>query len=161
VAVIGASERTDSMGAWALTNLARGGYKGDLYAVNPAYEELHGLRCYPSLSSLPSVPELLIFAVADHRIEAALDEAIALGIPAAVLMSSLHLDEDTQPALKARVQKKCAAAGMLVCGANGMGFYNVIARIFMMMTAPCSSTRGHSRAAARQRTAQPCLKVRR
>lgn len=113
------------MGAWSLTNLERGGYTGDIYLVNPAYTELKERRCYAALSELPEVPDLLIFAVADHRIEAVLDEAINLGVPAAVLMSSLNLDEDTVPALKARVQKKAADAGMLVCGANGMGYYNV------------------------------------
>jgi acyl-CoA synthetase (NDP forming) len=40
-------------------------------------------------------------------------------------MSSLHLDNDKEPLLKDRVRQKIHAAGMLVCGANGMGFYNV------------------------------------
>src|SRR5690606_24132475 len=77
------------------------------------------------LADLPAVPELLIFGVADTRVEALLDEAIALGIPAAVLMSTLTLDEDTTPDLRERVRAKSRAAGMLVCGANGMGFYNI------------------------------------
>jgi acyl-CoA synthetase (NDP forming) len=59
------------------------------------------------------------------RIEQALDEAIKLAVPAAVLMSSLHLDNDQEPLLKDRVRQKIHAAGMLVCGANGMGFYNI------------------------------------
>jgi acetate---CoA ligase (ADP-forming) len=125
VAVVGASARPDSMGEWALTNLLRGGFTGDLCPVNPRHEELQGLKCYGRLAELPQVPELLIFAVADARVEALLDEAIALGIPAAVLMSPLVLDRDTTPRLDDRVRAKVREAGMLVCGANGMGFYNV------------------------------------
>jgi acyl-CoA synthetase (NDP forming) len=125
VAVIGASGRADSLGEWSLKNLLKGGYKGDIYPVNSGYEELQGLRCYPSVADLPAVPELAIFGVGDKTIEAALDEVIAAGIPAAVIMSTLALDNDQSPVLKERVQQKILDAGMLVCGANGMGFYNV------------------------------------
>ncbi|HEX2138195.1 MAG TPA: CoA-binding protein, partial [Woeseiaceae bacterium] len=122
---MGASARSGSMGEWTLTNLLRGGFAGDIYPVNPRHDELQGLKCFGRLPELPQVPDLLIFAVADSRVEALLDEAIALGIPAAVLMSPLVLDEDTTPDLRERVRRKILKAGMLVCGANGMGFYNV------------------------------------
>ncbi len=125
VAVVGASKRTDSIGEWALKNLAKGGYKGRIYAVNPRYQEVQGHRCYASLADLPDTPDLVIFAVGDQRLEAALDEAIAAGVAAAVIQSTLVIDNDTTPPLKERVQKKIVDAGMLVCGANGMGFYNI------------------------------------
>jgi acyl-CoA synthetase (NDP forming) len=125
VAVVGASSREHSMGAWALRNLARGGFAGELYPVNPAYEELAGKTCFAKLADLPRTPDLVIFALGDQRIEQALDEAIAMAVPAAVLMSSLYLDDDDDPPLKKRVADKIRRAGMLVCGANGMGFYNV------------------------------------
>ena len=125
VAVVGASARPDSMGEWSLLNLERGGFEGAIYPINPGYDELRGLRCYPDLASLPETPDMVMFAVGDHRLETSLDDAIACGIPAAVMMSSLYLDDDTTPDLRARVKKKIDAAGMLVCGANGMGFYNV------------------------------------
>lgn len=123
--MLGASARPDSLGEWSLTNLLRGGFAGPVYPVNPRYEELQGVRCYGRLADLPEVPELVIFGVADGRVEALLDDAIALGVPAAVIMSTLILDEDTTPNLRERVQRKVRDAGMLVCGANGMGFYNV------------------------------------
>jgi len=125
VAIVGASARAGSMGDWALTNLLKGGFGGAVYPINPRYEELQGHRCFASLSALPAVPELVIFAVSDQRIEAVLDEAIALGVPAAVVHSSAILDDDQPPVLRDRLQKKILAAGMLVCGVNGMGFYNV------------------------------------
>jgi acyl-CoA synthetase (NDP forming) len=125
VAVVGASERCDSLGEWSLTNLRKGGYAGNIYPVNPHYEELQGWKCYASVGALPEVPDLAIFGVGDQRIEAALDEAIAAGVPAAVIMSTLVIDDDVSPALRDRVQARIDASGILVCGANGMGFYNV------------------------------------
>lgn len=125
VAILGASARTDSLGEWALKNLLIGGYKGRIYPVNPNYDELQGHPCFASMAELPETPELVIFAVSDQRIEASLDEAIAAGIPAAVIQSTLYIDDDVEPPLRERMQRKIRDAGMLVCGANGMGFYNV------------------------------------
>ncbi len=125
VAVVGASRRADTIGYWALANLQKGGYKGRVYPVNPRYESVEGQVCHASVAALPEVPELVVFAVSDQRLEAVLDEAIAAGIPAAVIQSTLVLDDDSQPPLKQRVQEKIRRAGMLVCGANGMGYYNV------------------------------------
>ena len=130
VAIVGASGRVDSLGEWSLTNLLKGGYAGAIYPVNPNYPELQGVRCYGALSELPETPDLVIFGVGDHAIEAALDEAIAAGARAAVIQSPLVLDDDATPNLKARISEKVRAAGMLVCGANGMGFYNVRDRVW-------------------------------
>lgn len=130
VAIVGASERADTIGNWALTNLRKGGYKGRVHLVNPNYKTVAGERCFPSIADLPEVPQLVIFAVSDTRIEGVLDEAIAAGVPAAVIQSTLVTDNDTDPPLKQRVQKKIKAAGMHVCGANGMGFYNVRDRVW-------------------------------
>jgi acyl-CoA synthetase (NDP forming) len=125
IAIVGASARPGSMGDWSLQNLLRGRFAGAIYPVNPRYPELHGLRCHAEFSELPAVPDLAIFCVGDARIEQALDEAIAAGVPAVLLMSALVLDNDGTPSLKARVQKKVRDAGVLACGANGMGFYNI------------------------------------
>lgn len=113
------------MGEWALENLLRGGFDGAIYPVNPRYDELRGHRCYAALDELPEIPDLVIFALGDSRLEQALDDAVASSVPAAVIMSSLYLDDDVTPNLRDRVQEKINDAGMLVCGANGMGFYNI------------------------------------
>ena len=125
IAVVGASARADSFGQWSLKNVLRGKYSGDVYPINPNYDELQGHRCYGNLTELPQTPDLVIFGVGDTRIELALDEAIAVGVPAVVIMSTLHLDDDTTPNLKDRVQKKLIDAGIVACGANGIGFYNI------------------------------------
>lgn len=130
VAVIGASARADSMGWWALENLRRGGYPGAVFPVNPKHAELGGRRCYARVTELPELPDLAIFAIGDRNVEAALDDVIRAGIPAAVIMSSLAIDGDRAPKLAVRVGAKIAEAGLIVCGANGMGFYNVRDRVW-------------------------------
>lgn len=113
------------MGDWFLRNLERGGFPGNIYPVNPGYEEIRGYQCYASISDLPETPDVAMFAIGDHRLEQSLDDAIDKGIPAAVIHSSIIVDDDEDPPLRERIRKKTGEAGMLICGGNGMGFYNI------------------------------------
>ena len=122
VAVVGATPRAGAVGNEVLVNLLKGEFAGTLSAINPNYPDVLGIPCYPSLTDLPQAPQHVIFAVGDRHIEAALDVAIALDIPAATIYSSLVLTED--PDLQQRITAKVQAAGMLLAGANGMGIYN-------------------------------------
>ena len=124
IAILGASERDGTVGRQLILNLQRGGYSGALYAINPGREAVFGLPCYPRLADLPETVEQVIFAVADSRVEAALDETIAHGALAVTLFSTLVLEGDTAPDLRERVQAKIRQSGLLLCGANGMGYYN-------------------------------------
>jgi acyl-CoA synthetase (NDP forming) len=124
IAVVGASEREATVGRNTIENLQKGGFEGRLYAVNPGRSSVLGVPCFPALANLPEPVEHVIFAVADERLEAALDEAIAHGVRAATIMSTLVIAGDRTPPLRERVLAKIRAASLVVCGANGMGFYN-------------------------------------
>ena len=76
VAVLGATERTGTVGRITVSNLLKGGFNGALFAVNPRYQSVCGVPCFPSLAALPEPVEHVIFAVSDERIEAALDDAL-------------------------------------------------------------------------------------
>jgi acyl-CoA synthetase (NDP forming) len=120
IAVVGASEREHSVGRQTVENLLTGGYEGELFAVNPGYDAVLGVPCFADMASLPRSIEHVIFAIGDAGIEAALDDAIAHGVKAATIMTGLLLEEG----LRERMADKVRESGLLVCGANGMGFYN-------------------------------------
>ena len=124
IAVLGASERHLSVGWQSVHNLLAGGFEGNIYPLNPAYDIVQGLPCYPDLVALPETVDHVIFAISDQRIEAALDEVINHGARAATIMSQLIIEDDAVPRLQQRVEKKIRESGLLVCGANCMGFYN-------------------------------------
>jgi acyl-CoA synthetase (NDP forming) len=124
IAVLGATEREGTVGRITVENLLKGGFEGGLYAINPGRKSVLGVPCYPSLSELPEPVEHVIFAVADTRMDAALDDVIAHGARAATMMSSLVIAGDAEPPLRERLLAKIRRSGLLVCGANGMGFYN-------------------------------------
>ncbi len=124
VAVVGASARPGSPGNETLVNLRKGGFPGDIYAVNPRLDAIDGLPCYDSLADLPSVPQHVVMAVGDRRLEACLDEAIALGVEAVSIFSALQSVDDVSPPLRERVRQKAMRAGVLLHGGNCMGLFN-------------------------------------
>jgi acetyltransferase len=51
VALVGATERPGSVGATVLRNLREGGFKGQLYPVNPKYDSIGGLQAWPDVAA--------------------------------------------------------------------------------------------------------------
>lgn len=60
VAVFGASDRPESVGANALQNLLKAGYQGALYPINPKHDTVQNQACYKNIADLPEIPELAV-----------------------------------------------------------------------------------------------------
>jgi acetate---CoA ligase (ADP-forming) len=127
VAVVGASARPGSFGDTLVGQLLAGGYRGAVQLVNPRYREVAGRPCVASLAELPGPVDLAVLAVPNAALEAQLQAAAGRGIPAAVIFASC-LDPEPPPSgppLADRLRAIAGAAGMAVCGGNGMGFFNL------------------------------------
>lgn len=125
VAIVGASGQQGALGQRLLSYLIAGGYKGRIYPVNPRYQTLQNLTCYPDLASIPERVDCAAFAVSDERIEAALADAAAAGVRGAVAYGRMHEPPGRGgPDRPARLAAIARGAGMALCGANCMGFIN-------------------------------------
>tara|TARA_B100001250_G_scaffold146054_1_gene125018 strand:- start:2386 stop:4473 length:2088 start_codon:yes stop_codon:yes gene_type:complete len=124
IVIVGATT-SGGMGSRVIKNLQQGGFKGKLYGLHPKNEDAFGVPCYPDFKSLPEKVEHAIFAVSDERVEGLVDAAIEAGVKAMSMMSMLYLDDDQKPYLKDRIQTKLKEANILLCGANGMGFFHI------------------------------------
>ena len=134
VAVVGASVKPASLGAAMMAELRRGGYEGDVFPVNPGYEEVDGYRCYPSIGEVPGPVDLAILGVANQRLERALTDVAGAGARSAVTFSSLHEEPSEMPSpdaapLRDRLAAIAHTHGMALCGGNGMGFCNEAFRL--------------------------------
>ncbi len=130
LAVVGASTRPGSVGNEVIRQLRHGGFTGGLYPINPRYDSVEGLACYGSLSELPEIAEHVVLAVPNPAVEDTLKTAIERGAKAATIYSSLYLPEDSDPPLTRRIAAIAKEAGIALCGANGMGYYNFADRIW-------------------------------
>ena len=124
IVIVGAST-SGGMGSRLIKNLQHGGFKGKLFGLHPKNKEAFGVPCYPDFKSLPEKVDHAIFAVSDQRIEGLIDAAIEADVKAMSIMSMLFIDDDKEPYLKDRIQLKLKDADILLCGANGMGFFHI------------------------------------
>ncbi len=130
VAVIGASAREGSVGRQTLVELLEGGFDGEVYPVNPRYEEILGLRCYPTIAEVGRPVDLAIVAVGNAGLEDALRGAAEAGAASAVIFASAHEEpREGVPPLTERLARIAREHGMALCGANCMGFVNLERRL--------------------------------
>lgn len=61
LALIGASENPESLAFRLFTRLREGGF--EVIPINPNYQTIAGVPCFPSLSKLKTPPEVVIFMV--------------------------------------------------------------------------------------------------
>ncbi|HHT51223.1 MAG TPA: CoA-binding protein [Eubacteriaceae bacterium] len=77
-AVIGVTPNKEKFGYKIWKVLLNNGY--ETFAINPKYNEIEGIKCYPSLKDLPVKPEVIDFVVPPKITLAAVEEAKELGI---------------------------------------------------------------------------------
>ena len=126
VAVVGASERPEAIGTRVIRNLRLMSFQGPIYPVNPRYDELAGLLCYPSLSALPQRVDAAFLAVPATAGPALLREAGACGIKAVFINANGYADGDESGvALQAEIEAIAREYGIAVAGPNNLGLVNV------------------------------------
>lgn len=80
------------------------------YPVNPAYDEVLGERCYPSLADLPEVPDIVDIFRRPEAIPGVVEEAIEIGAKVVWFQLGLRHDEAARRAREAglvAVQNRC------------------------------------------------------
>src|SRR5712692_177351 len=123
IAVVGASQR-GGRGANVIANLRDCGFAGEIFAVNPRYQEILGYRCFASVSDLPAAVDCLVVAVAADAACDVLEEAHARGIRAAIVLAAGFGEGGHGEARAARL-RSLADQGMCICGPNCFGLVNV------------------------------------
>lgn len=126
VAIVGASGRAGNPFARPLHFLCRYDFAGDIFPVNPNYEELAGLTCYPSLEEVPAPVDLVLSMVPAAQTIDLVRECGRLGVGAVIIFASGFAE--TGEAGRARQDELAAAAvesGVRVIGPNCQGVVNV------------------------------------
>jgi acyl-CoA synthetase (NDP forming) len=124
IAVVGASQRR-GRGTNVIAHLQNHGFKGEIFAVNPRYDEVLGCKCYPAVADLPASVECVVVATSADTACDVLEQAYARGIRAAIVLAS-GFGEGGHDAGKTRARRVRALAeqGMSICGPNCMGIVN-------------------------------------
>ncbi len=115
VAVVGASPRAGSFGERMVIEAMRGSAR--VHLVNPRYQQIGEMPCFPSLSAIDEPVDLVLLGVPDTALLDQLAAAADAGARSAVLFGSAH-------GLRDEVRALAQGAAMALCGAGCMGFVN-------------------------------------
>ncbi len=136
VAVVGATPEPYSGGRYLLINLTLG-YQGPVYPVNPKYDEILGLRCYPRVSGIDGPLDLALIFVPAQAVPQVLEECVKKGVRGAIIESSGFAE--VGPEGKA-LQDQCVAiarkVGMRLWGPNCMGLIDTSRRYIFSFIIP-------------------------
>ncbi len=128
VAVIGASADAAKTSGRPVAYLRKHGYDGDIYPVNPRYESIDGLPCYPDVASLPQAPDVGIVLLGAERAHLAVRDLASRGTSAAIVLASGYAETGEEGAQR-QTQLIEAAGSMRLLGPNTIGLVNLTDRI--------------------------------
>ena len=63
IAVIGASNKPDTVGNALISNLLHGGFEGKVYPVNLRHDQILGLPSYSRIDKVPEKVDLAVIAI--------------------------------------------------------------------------------------------------
>lgn len=137
IAVVGASESTDSWAPEIHRSLEHVGFSGDLYPVNPKYDEIWGRRCLGSPRELPRGVDLAVLVVPARVAVGMIDDLAAVGVRGVMVVSSGFAEAGEEGrALQASLRERAMAHGLPVLGPNVEGFVNHVERVAPYGTTP-------------------------
>ena len=88
IALIGATDRENSIGKIVMDNLLIGEEKRTVYPINPNRETILGRKCYPDVTKLPETPEMAIIVTPAATVADAVEKCARAGTKAIVIASA-------------------------------------------------------------------------
>ncbi len=125
VAVIGATDRADTVGRTVLQNLLAPAFHGRVYPVNPQRSEILGAKAYKSIHDVPETVDLAVLATPAVTIPALIAECIAAKVKSAVVISAGFKERGAEGiALEQQIQEQLRQSPMRLIGPNCLGVMN-------------------------------------
>jgi acetate---CoA ligase (ADP-forming) len=135
IAVVGASRQKDTIAYQILSNLVTWGFNGPVYPVNPHADQIHSIKCWPSVSAIPDPVDLAVIVVPKHLVLGVVDECGRKGAKGLVVITAGFAEVggegvQREHELLALVRRY----GMRMVGPNCMGVLNTDPAVSMLAT---------------------------
>ncbi|MCW2848863.1 MAG: CoA-binding domain protein [Marmoricola sp.] len=146
VAVIGASRRSDTIGALLVRNLVLGDYAGRVYVVNPAADAVAGMPAYATVSDIPGDVDVAIVAVPAESVQDVVLDCAAKGVHGLIVISSGFAETGEEGRKRQRKLVGMARSyGLRLIGPNCLGVINTASDVSLNASlAPVMPPRGRA-----------------
>jgi len=123
-AIVGASPKEGKAGNIILKNF-KNRFKGKLFAVNPNYSEVLGIKCYPSVKDIPEEVDLVVVSVPAKCVPDIIKDSVEKNVKLAVIISAGFSETGEEGRkLEEKILEYIKDSGLRVIGPNGMGLYD-------------------------------------
>ncbi|MCD6264931.1 MAG: acetate--CoA ligase family protein [Deltaproteobacteria bacterium] len=133
VAVIGASEVPGKASERRTRSLIEGGYRGDIYLINPKRAELFGRKAYPSITEIDGEVDLVMIVVAPRFLTSAVADSVKMGAKGIIIITAgLGESGEEGKKIEAEILDEAARTGAFVIGPNCSGMFSSSADINLL-----------------------------
>jgi acetyltransferase len=126
IAIVGATPRMQYGGRFLAAAL-KAKDRIRVYAVNPRYDEIMGVKSYPSVTDLPEAPDVVAVVVPWDQVLDVLQESHRKGAGSAIVISAGFAERgvDDRRDLQGELGAFASTSGMRISGPNCLGLANV------------------------------------
>ena len=125
VAVVGSLREGYFGGYVVIKTLLNAGFEGRIYPVNPSYQEVLGLKAYPSIKEIPEKIDLVLIMINRRFVPNVLRECAGKGIKAVIVVADGFAERDEEGAkLQNEIVEIARKAGIRIIGPNTAGIVN-------------------------------------
>jgi acetate---CoA ligase (ADP-forming) len=147
IAVLGASPDLHRIRGRLLHQLRENGFPGRILPINPSYQEIDGLACYPSIGAVSGGVDLALVAIPAAGVAAAVEECARAGVRNTLIISSGFAEEGgTASDMQAELLAVTQRTGIRACGPNCEGYYNALGRVATTFSPTVETKEDDSRA---------------
>ncbi|MBH8564169.1 bifunctional acetate--CoA ligase family protein/GNAT family N-acetyltransferase [Nostoc sp. CENA67] len=122
VAVIGASEKADSVGRTLLWNLISNPFGGTIFPVNPKRHSILGIKAYPTIHDVPELVDLAVIATPAPTVPDIISQCVDAGVKGAIILSAGFKEAGAEGvALEQQILEQAHRGKMRIIGPNCLG----------------------------------------
>jgi len=122
VAVIGASDRENSVGNIIFKNILSSGYKGRLYAINPKHDTIQGQQAYKSIEEIGARVEMAVIATRPQTVPQLIEQCGRSGVRNVIIIAAGFSEAGhIGAALERKVLEIARSYNVRILGPNCLG----------------------------------------
>lgn len=125
IGVVGSLREGYFGGYVVVKSLLNSGYSGKIYPINPSYQEVLGLKVYPSVKEIQEEIDLILIMVNRRSVPNILKECAAKGIKSVIVVADGFAERDEEGAkLQQELVTIARGSGIRIIGPNTAGVVN-------------------------------------
>lgn len=131
ICIYGASADLKRISGQPIKALRAAGFPRSIHLVNPKYQSLHDLPCYPTAQAIPERCDLAIVALPADGVPAAIEDCGKAGVRFAVILTAGFRETgDRGSTLEAELKATAHRVGVRLIGPNCQGMISVPDRVW-------------------------------